>query len=84
MGAYHLMCNAIHELKSKGTIITDEEEQAVKIAILLHDLGHGPYSHALENTLIKGISQPPYKLLYLKDHKNILHINFEVLKLRAQ
>lgn len=66
LGAYHLMCNAIHELKSKGTIITDEEEQAVKIAILLHDSGHGPYSHALENTLIKGISHEKISLLLMQ------------------
>ena len=53
LGAYHLMCTAIHELKSKGNIISSEEEQAAKIAILLHDIGHGPYSHALEHTLVK-------------------------------
>ena len=47
LGAYHLMCNALHELKGKGIEITKEEEQAAKIAILLHDIGHGPYSHAL-------------------------------------
>ena len=51
LGAYHLMCNAINELKSKGFSISTEEEQAAKIAILLHDIGHGPYSHALENIL---------------------------------
>ena len=66
LGAYHLMCNAIHELKSKGVAVSDEEEQAVKIAILLHDLGHGPYSHALENTLIKGISHESISLLLMQ------------------
>ncbi|MEO8961359.1 MAG: HD domain-containing protein [Ginsengibacter sp.] len=66
LGAYHLMCNAIHELRSKGTIITDEEDQAVKIAILLHDLGHGPYSHALENTLIKGVRHEKISLLLMQ------------------
>ena len=55
LGAYHLMCNAISELKGKGFAISEKEEQAAKIAILLHDLGHGPYSHALENVLIKNI-----------------------------
>ncbi|MFI5133558.1 MAG: HD domain-containing protein, partial [Chitinophagales bacterium] len=53
LGAYHLMCNALNELKSKGTDITPEEELGAKVAILLHDIGHGPYSHALENELIK-------------------------------
>ncbi|WP_276485333.1 HD domain-containing protein [Paraflavitalea pollutisoli] len=55
LGAYHLMCNALHELKNKGVDINPEEEVAAKIAILLHDIGHGPYSHALENKLLKGI-----------------------------
>ncbi|KIC92865.1 HD domain-containing protein [Flavihumibacter solisilvae] len=55
LGAYHLMCNALMELKNKGVHITPEEETAAKIAILLHDAGHGPYSHALEHTLIKGL-----------------------------
>ena len=56
LGAYHLMGNALSELKGKGIKITEEEEQAAKIAILLHDIGHGPYSHALENILIKNVS----------------------------
>jgi HD superfamily phosphohydrolase len=56
LGAYHLMYNALGELKGKGINITEEEEQAAKIAILLHDIGHGPYSHALENILIKNVS----------------------------
>ena len=55
LGAYHLMCNALSELRSKGIEITAEEEVAAKAAILLHDIGHGPFSHALENVLLKGI-----------------------------
>lgn len=55
LGAYHLMCNAISELRSKEIIITEEEEIAVKAAILLHDIGHGPFSHALENVLIRDL-----------------------------
>lgn len=66
LGAYHLMCNALHELKGKGIDITKEEEQAAKIAILLHDIGHGPYSHALENVLIKGISHEEISLMLLQ------------------
>ncbi|HEY5463501.1 MAG TPA: HD domain-containing protein [Hanamia sp.] len=66
LGAYHLMCNAIHELKSKGVMVTFEEEQAVKIAILLHDIGHGPYSHALELVLIKGISHEEISLMLMQ------------------
>jgi HD superfamily phosphohydrolase len=66
LGAYHLMCNAISELKGKGFAISEKEEQAAKIAILLHDLGHGPYSHALENVLIKNISHEEISLLLMR------------------
>lgn len=55
LGAYHLMCNALSELKGKGVDITAEEELGAKAAILLHDSGHAPYSHALENVLIKNM-----------------------------
>ena len=54
LGAYHLMSNAVTELRSKGVEITDEEDIAVKAAILLHDIGHGPFSHALEHVLVEG------------------------------
>ena len=65
LGAYHLMCNALNELKSKGFAISKEEEQAVKIAILLHDIGHGPYSHALEHVLIKDASHEEISILLM-------------------
>ncbi len=52
LGAYHLMQIAISELKQKGIEITESEKQGALIAILLHDIGHGPYSHALEHTLV--------------------------------
>lgn len=55
IGAMHLMQEAVNTLKSKDVIITNEEEQAVLIAILLHDIGHGPFSHALEHSIVKGI-----------------------------
>jgi HD superfamily phosphohydrolase len=66
LGAYHLMCNAINELKGKGFSISKEEEQAAKIAVLLHDIGHGPYSHALENTLIQEADHEEISLLLMK------------------
>lgn len=66
LGAYHLMCNAIKELKGKGFSITVEEEQAAKIAILLHDIGHGPYSHALEQVLIKNVSHEKISLMLME------------------
>ncbi len=52
LGALHLMCDAIEALRSKDVVITDEEATAASIAILLHDIGHGPFSHTLEHTLI--------------------------------
>jgi uncharacterized protein len=52
LGALHLMNQALSVLREKGTDITDEEFEAAVIAILLHDIGHGPFSHTLENTLI--------------------------------
>ena len=67
LGAYHLMCNALSELKSKGIAISFEEEQAAKIAILLHDVGHGPFSHALEHVLIEGMHHEAISLLIMKD-----------------
>ena len=55
LGALHLMQKALDVLKAKGQVITDDEYEAACIAILLHDIGHGPYSHALEKTLVPGI-----------------------------
>lgn len=55
IGAMYLMDAAIETLRNKGHNISDEEEEAVTIAILLHDIGHGPFSHALERTIIEGI-----------------------------
>lgn len=52
IGALHLMIQAIDVLKAKGVEISEEEATAVSIAILLHDIGHGPFSHTLENTLL--------------------------------
>jgi HD superfamily phosphohydrolase len=66
LGAYHLMSCAIGELKNKGTLITPEEELGAKIAILLHDIGHGPYSHALENELINGVHHEAISLLIMQ------------------
>jgi HD superfamily phosphohydrolase len=66
LGAYHLMCNALSELKNKGIEITEEEELGAKIAILLHDIGHGPFSHALENLLIKDVHHEAISFLIMR------------------
>lgn len=67
LGAYHLMCNALSVLKSKGIEISEEEERGAKVAILLHDIGHGPFSHALENVLIEGMPHETISLLLMKE-----------------
>jgi uncharacterized protein len=66
LGAYHLMSLALNELKSKGVQITEEEETGAKIAILLHDIGHGPFSHALETVLIENMQHEDLSLLIMK------------------
>jgi HD superfamily phosphohydrolase len=66
MGAYHLMHNALYELRQKGVEITAEEERAAKIAILLHDVGHGPFSHALEYMLVKNLEHEAISLMIME------------------
>jgi hypothetical protein len=66
MGAMHLMNEAIEVLRSKGHIISDEESEAVCIAILLHDIGHGPFSHALEFTLVKDVHHEDLSQLFMQ------------------
>jgi len=67
LGAYHLMSNALVELKNKGVEITAGEDQAAKIAILLHDIGHGPFSHALEHVLIENMHHEDLSLMIIKE-----------------
>ena len=55
LGAMHLMGEAIHQLRQEGHEITPHEAESVRACILLHDIGHGPFSHALEHTLVKGV-----------------------------
>ncbi len=69
LGALYLMESALATLKSKNVEISDREEQAALVAILLHDIGHGPFSHALETSLINGIDHEALSLL-LMEHMN--------------
>jgi len=66
LGAYHLMCNALNELKGKGVAISSEEETGAKAAILLHDIGHGPFSHALEKELISNVHHEAISILLMQ------------------
>lgn len=67
IGAFHLMSEAILSLQQKGIFIFDSEAEAVEAAILMHDIGHGPFSHVLENTLIQGISHEDISLLMMDE-----------------
>ncbi len=65
LGAMHLMHEAIKNLREKGISISDSEQTAAMAAILLHDVGHGPFSHVLENTLVEGVSHEEISLLMM-------------------
>lgn len=67
LGAVHLMRSAIAILRLKSQEITDEEADAVTVAILLHDIGHGPFSHVLENTLVQGVPHERISLLLMEE-----------------
>ena len=69
LGAFHLMSEAITSLTTKGNFIFDSEAEAVQAAILLHDVGHGPFSHVLEDTIVTGISHEEISLM-LMEHMN--------------
>lgn len=66
LGAMHLMSLALEVLKNKGHEINPEEEQAALIAILLHDIGHGPFSHALEHSLVNGVHHESISMLMME------------------
>ena len=66
LGAYYLMCEAIQHLTAKGNFIFDSEAEAVEAAILLHDIGHGPFSHVLEDTIVPGVSHEDISLMLME------------------
>ena len=66
LGAFYLMSEAITQLTAKGNFIFDSEAEAVEAAILLHDIGHGPFSHVLENTLVKGTTHEEISLMLME------------------
>jgi len=67
LGALHLMEQVIAVLQSKGQVITEEEAEGVMIAILLHDIGHGPFSHALETSIVPEVSHEKLSLLFMQE-----------------
>ena len=70
LGASYLMNTVINVLRQKGQEISENEAEAANIAILLHDIGHGPFSHALENTIIKDINHEELSLLFMTELNN--------------
>jgi uncharacterized protein len=71
IGAMHLMVQAIETIRSKGHEITKDEELGAIIAILLHDIGHAPFSHTLENTIVEGVHHEELSLVFMQ------HLNKE-------
>lgn len=66
MGAMHLMCTAMEVIRSKGHEMTNEEVEGVLAAILLHDIGHAPFSHTLENTIVDDINHESLSLIFME------------------
>lgn len=66
LGAMFLMQKAVQTLKSKGIVISEKEEKGLYVAILLHDIGHGPFSHAMENSIVENISHEHISLLFME------------------
>ncbi|MBL7473560.1 HD domain-containing protein [Robertkochia sediminum] len=66
LGCMHLMTRAVQALRFKGVEISQEEEQALQVAILLHDIGHGPFSHAMEHSIVSGVPHEHISLLFME------------------
>ena len=66
LGCMFLIEKAIFQIRNKGHKISLEEEEALKVAILLHDIGHGPFSHALENSIANNISHEDLSKLFME------------------
>ena len=73
LGAVHLMGKALEVLRNKGHQITNEEAEAVTIAILLHDIGHGPYSHTLEQSIVNEVHHEQISLYFFEELNKTLN-----------
>ena len=73
LGAFHLMSEALISLQQKGVFVFDSEAEAVQAAILMHDIGHAPFSHVLENTLISGITHEEISLMMMDRINQDMH-----------
>ena len=73
LGCIHIMQKAIEVLRFKGVSISEEEENALLVAILLHDIGHGPFSHAMEHSIVENVNHEAISLLFMKN----LNVEFD-------
>jgi HD superfamily phosphohydrolase len=84
IGCLHLMIKAVRTLRRKGVDISNDEETGLYVAILLHDIGHGPFSHALENSIVKGCSHEDISLRIMQklnlEFKGKLDVGIEIFK----
>ncbi|EDP95826.1 HD domain-containing protein [Kordia algicida OT-1] len=84
LGCMHLMQKAIQVLCFKGVEISEEEKQALLIAILLHDIGHGPFSHAMEHSIVNSVHHEEISLLLMeqlnKEFNGSLTLAIEIFK----
>ena len=67
LGCMHIMQKAVDVLRFKGVEISKEEEKALYIAILLHDIGHGPFSHAMEHSIVEDVNHESISLLFMNE-----------------
>ena len=84
LGGLHLMQKAVDMLRFKGVEITKEEEEGLYVAILMHDIGHGPFSHAMEHSIVEGVSHENISLLIMeemnKEFNQSLTLGIEIFK----
>jgi len=66
LGCMYLMQNAVRVLRFKGVSISEEEEQGLYVAILLHDIGHGPFSHAMEHSIVEEVNHETISLMFME------------------
>ena len=81
LGAFYLMTEAVKSLREKGIYIFDSEEEAVEAAILMHDNGHGPFSHVLEDTLISGITHEELSILMMEQINQLISSQLDMDRL---
>ncbi|WP_406683865.1 HD domain-containing protein [Seonamhaeicola sp. MEBiC1930] len=84
IGCVHLMQQVVNVLRFKGVTISEEEENALYVAILLHDIGHGPFSHAMEHSIVNNVSHEEISLFFMerlnKEFNGTLTLSIKIFK----